>query len=148
MLQKHFPQVEKVTDARESILVTVTKRDVDGGRRKEPGSCALAKACVRDQHADGALINLSFSYIIRGKVATRYKTSNTVSREIVSFDRHRDFATGINYRLSKVAPGARIGYRSPKSAKRGPHLTTKVPPVAVHLPNHNTVRVRRVKKSA
>lgn len=144
-VQKLFPNVTKVVDAKTSILVSVTKRDVSGARRKDPGSCALAKACIRDQKADGALINLSYSYIIRGNVATRYKTSVTVGREITSFDRHSDFATGTNYRLSRVAKGSRLGSRSSRSGPHNPRAKRKAPPVAVHQPTHNTVRVRRLK---
>src|SRR5258707_9381550 len=93
-IKKHFPEVTKVIDARNSIAVHVKKQDVTKGRRNQPGSCALAQACVREFHADGALINIAYSYIITGKLATRYKTSVAVGREITSFDRHHDFAPG------------------------------------------------------
>lgn len=130
-IQKHFPKVTEVVDATESISVSVKEHDSKSGRRNQPASCALAKACIREEKADGALINIGFSYIIKGKTATRYKTSVGVGREITSFDRHQDFAAGTDYLLSKVPKSSILGRkRTPLSLKKGPHLTSK--------PNHNT----------
>jgi hypothetical protein len=39
----------------------------------------------------------------------RYKTSVAVGREITSFDRHHEFATGNDYLLSNVPPSSRLG---------------------------------------
>lgn len=139
-VRKYFPQVNKVVDATKSLLVTVKKQDTKSARRKDPKNCALAKACLRDKKVDGAIINIGFSYLIKGDIATRYKTSVGVGREITSFDRHADFASGINYRLSKVAPGCRLGRsRTLKSLKSGPRLTKKLGPI-VHT--HRTSRIR------
>jgi hypothetical protein len=142
-INKQFPHVTKVVDADESIHVSVQKRDSTKGNRSDPSSCALAKACLREEKADGALINLGFSYIIKGNVATRYKTSVAVGREITSFDRHQDFAPGNDYLLSRVPPSARLDrHRTPLSLKGGPH-TSK----STNRPSqlHRTVRVRQVR---
>lgn len=129
-------------DADESVLVTVTKHDNSSGRKKSPSSCALAKACVREMKVDGAIINLGFSYLIKGDTATRFKTSESVGREIVSFDRHQDFAAGKNYRLSKVGPSSRLDRpRTPLSLKSGPKLTKK----NNHPEIHRTENVRVAK---
>src|SRR6266550_1073246 len=109
VIKKTFPQVEKVIDATKSIKINVTSADSASGRKKDSANCALAKACVREKIADAAIIGIGFSYLIKGKIATRYKTSNSVSREITSFDRHQDFAEGNDYTLSKVGPSARLG---------------------------------------
>ena len=103
-VKKHFPQVTKVVDSKTSILVTVSKADTASGRKKDPEQCALAKACVRQKLADGAIIGLTRSYLIRGNVAIRFNNAQAISREITSFDRHHDFAAGQNYRLSKISP--------------------------------------------
>lgn len=137
-VKKYFPQVTKVIDSNKSVTVSVNKSDVKSGRRNEPGSCALAKACIREFHADGALINIGFSYVIRGKTAFRFKTSNTVAREIVSFDRHSDFATGKDYRLQKVSPSNRLGCHSGPSGPKKGHKTTQPKPIM-----HRTVRIRK-----
>lgn len=112
-VKKLFPQVKKVVDATKTIYVSVSKADSKLGRKKDFANCALAKACLRQRVAEGAIIGLSFSYLIKGNIATRYKTSQTVSREITSFDRHQDFAAGKNYCLSKVSKGSRLDAHIP-----------------------------------
>lgn len=138
-LQRHFPNVTKVVDAKDSIAVSVKKGDVAAGRRNQPGSCALAKACVREFKADGALINIGFSYIIKDDLAVRYKTSVAVGREITSFDRHHDFAEGADYLLSKVSPASRLGvHRSGPSGPKKGHQRSQPKPTV-----HRTVRIRK-----
>lgn len=137
LVQKHFPQVERVVDADEGVAITVTKRDCFNGKRKKPEGCALAKACVRELEADGAIINISYSYLIVGKVATRYQTSVSVAREIVSFDRHHEFEPG-KYLLSKVRPSARLGY-SRHSGPSGRGTPWKMPK-KIH--SHKTENIR------
>jgi hypothetical protein len=143
IVQRHFPNVEKIVDADDSIAVKVTKRDSDNGRKKDAGECALAKACVRELEADGAIINVSYSYVITGKKATRYSTSVAVAREITSFDRHQDFQPG-TYVLSKIKPSARLG--SDKGGG-GHHKKDRAPwkiPKRVHT--HHTENIRITEK--
>lgn len=139
-LRKMFPLLETVVDAKEGVTVAVTKADSRAGRKKDPQSCALAKACVRTKICDAAVIGIGNSYLIKGSVATRYKTSIAVAREVTSFDRHQDFAAGKDYLLSKISPGQRIGERR-KNRPRGPHKTTKYETATVHH-NHRTTRIR------
>lgn len=138
-MQRCFPNVTKVIDAKHSIAVSVNEQDVKAGRRNQPGSCALAKACVREFKADGALINIGYSYIIKGDTAVRFKTSTTVGREITSFDRHHDFATGTDYLLCKISKGNELGARPPRppGPKKG-HLRSQPKPTI-----HRTVRIRK-----
>src|SRR6266550_1113348 len=122
VLQKTFPQVKKVVDAKESIRINVTSRDSISARKKDPNGCALVHACVREKIADAAIIGIGFSYLIKGSKATRYRTSEGVGREITSFDRHQDFAEGKDYTLSKVGPSSRLGAHK---GDGGPHLEKK-----------------------
>lgn len=138
-LRKHFPGVKKVVDATESITVSVTKADSDTGRKKDPNNCALAKACVR-QGADGAVINIGYSYIIHGDTATRYKTSTTVGREITSFDRHQDFAEGKDHLLSKVSPAERLDKKRASGPRTNPERWHKA-----RIHHHKTARIRVAK---
>lgn len=142
MVKKQFPQVKRVIDAKEGIRVTVTKRDSSEGRKKSPEHCALAKACVRELKADGAIINVSKSYIIKGETAMRYTTSEGVAREITSFDRHQDFAPGDDYLLSPVAPSNRLGVKR-RVGRSGSH-TPKKQHLAIH--RHETTDIRMVKQ--
>lgn len=109
-LQRLWPEVDTVEDAQENVIISVLAED-QKATRSDPGDCALARACVREGIADVALIGKGISYLIKGNLATRYMTPETVAREIVSFDRHGDFAAGRDYHLGKVSPSARFGHR-------------------------------------
>lgn len=117
IVRKHFPQVERVKDATKPIRLTVTKRDSETASKKDPGDCALARACKRQLKADGVMINIATSYVIKGNTAIRYQTSNAVGREITSFDRGAGFEEGNNYTLSAVTPSQRLGKPSPKGGR-------------------------------
>ncbi len=133
-LRRHFPKVTEVVDATRGVKVVVKESDNVVGRKNQPTECAMAKAMKREFDADGIIIGLSTSYIIRGEKATRYETPETVSREITSFDRHQDFAPGV-YGLAPVSPSRRSGQPSGKSSGR------KTRPI-VHK---RTVRVRTLR---
>lgn len=107
-LHRHFPQVTEIVDATKAVRVTVGIEDNIKGKKNQPTECAMARAMRRDFNADGIIIGLSRSYIIKGKKAIRYQTTDTVAREIVSFDRHQDFAPG-TYALSPISPSTRHG---------------------------------------
>lgn len=139
-LRKMFPLLEEVVDATEGVTVSVNRADSSGGRKKDPKSCALARACVRSKICDAAVIGIGNSYLIKDNIATRYKTSIGVGREITSFDRHQDFATGKDYLLSKIAPAMRLGERR-KGRARGPHITNKTETAIVHR-SHRTSNIR------
>lgn len=144
-IRKHFPGVTKVVDAKESINVTVTKADVRAASRKDQTGCAMVKACLRRPGVDGAIIQISKSYIIKGDTAIRYTTSEAVAREITSFDRGASFEEGQNYKLSKISKASRLDYKNKPvydPAKRAPH-TTKAPKPTVH--NHRTENIRVTK---
>lgn len=130
-VRRYFPNVARVRDSKRSIVVRVKPEDAIKGKRKDPADCALAKACVRENIADAAIIGLAYSYLIRHNVATRYQTSQGVAREVVSFDRHQDFQPGTDYRLSAVSKFNRLGHK-PQGDKTGPHKTKKPGPIAVH----------------
>ena len=141
-IRKQFPQVERVRDSRRTIEVSVKPNDTTSGRKKDPASCALARACVRTHIADAAIIGIGFSWLIKGKAATRYKTSVAISREITSFDRHQDFAEGGHYKLSKVPPSNRLN--RPEPWRSGHHSKVKKGPAKQKV--HHTANIRAIKK--
>ena len=102
-----FPKVTSAVDADQSIDIKVSKKDCSEAKQLDPSECALARAARRDMQADGAIIGLSSSYIIRGTTAIRFATPERVQREIVSFDRHHDFAPG-DYFLTPKSPSSRM----------------------------------------
>ena len=137
IVRKYFPRVKDVGDANVGMTVAVSAKDGKYSVPGDPSKCALARACRRTRTVDGAIIGLTYSYIIHGTKATRFKTSEGVSREIVSFDRHSDFAAG-SYRLSPVSESNRLGVNRGKSTHPQNGGTRKRPMI------HRTVRVRGI----
>ena len=133
-----FPQVKKVVHARQPVLVDVRQQDCDEGKKLQTSECALAKATKRQFKADGVAIRLSDSFIIKGNTAIRFKTPETVKREIVSFDRHKDFAPG-SYRLSATPPDWDKPGKRHSEGSGGDKDTRRK-----HKHFHHTVRVRTV----
>ena len=113
-VKRLFPEVTVAFDADEAVEVKVEKRDSKEGVKKDPGNCAMARAIKREYNADGAIIGLSTSYIIRKNKKTgitsaiRFATPESVAREITSFDRHQDFEPG-EYILTTKPPTLRFG---------------------------------------
>jgi hypothetical protein len=116
-VQKYFPGVTKVQDAKESIGVTVTMADNRSAKVKNHQACAMAVACKRGQHADGVIVSLNRAYIIKGNVATRYALPESAAREVVSFDREAGFAPG-EYTMVPTSPSRRLGSISGGSGQK------------------------------
>jgi hypothetical protein len=121
IVRKHFPQVEIVIDGTRPVTIKVNGRDTTSKAIKNPLICAFALSCQRAFRADGVIIGLTSSYIIKGRHALRYKNPESVSREIVSFDRNAGFEEGV-YQLSTVEPSRRFGV----AVHRGGNLTGKM----------------------
>ena len=136
-LKRQFPKLKKVFDAKRPVHVTVSDKDAKNGKQGDAQNCAMARAMCREFKADVAIIGMSYSYVINGDTAVRYKTPNTVSREITSFDRNHDFRPG-DYRLSPIAPSQRLG----KGGGQGPHKPTHDHKAKRHIAK--TVGVRQM----
>ena len=108
LIQRAYPNVKKIQDAKGSIKIHVMEKDCKKGEGLNPNECALAQAVKRQFKADAAIIGLSTSYIIKGGKATRFTTPVRIGREIVSFDRNKDFAEG-TYTLIPKAKSQRLG---------------------------------------
>jgi arginase family enzyme len=132
-IRKLFPQVQSVVDSDVTIEVSVNRKDCKDATKMNPSNCALARATKRELHADGVIIGLSSSYVIKGDVAVRFATPESVQREIISFDRHQDFATG-EYTLRPKSPTNRLNSGNYK------HKTGKNKKVTRRL--HTSARVR------
>lgn len=113
VVKKFFPRVVAVVDANKCIQIEVTEADDKKATRKDHNTCAMAVACKRKFDCDGVIISMKTAYLIDGDVATRYTLPESVSREVVSFDRKGGFAPG-RYQLSKVPPSLRLGQKEKK----------------------------------
>lgn len=117
IVRKYHPDVTTVVDAKKRIDIEVTATDARHAQKKSPSTCALAKAFCRT--FDGAVISVTRVYLIDGEVATRYLVPPSVSRELVSFDRHNDFAPG-HYSLSPPGKFEQLGSRRYNQPARRP----------------------------
>jgi hypothetical protein len=115
IVQKYHPHVMSVVDGKAPIKIKVTEQDCRNGKVKGPSSCAMARAFERTY--DGAIISLSTAYLIKGDKAFRYLVPDSVSREIVSFDRNKNFAPG-TYHLAKIEPARALGVKRTKPINR------------------------------
>lgn len=141
-IRKLFPLVNRVVDSNVDLYVSVTEDDSSTSKKKDPANCAFANACARCCNADGAIINIGTAYVIKGNVATRFRTTEGVAREIVSFDRHQDFAPGHNYRLGKITKARAMGARRGGYERTGNRPNTRKPGI-LHRPSpHRTSGIR------
>jgi|SRR4030095_4508853 len=139
-LRKLFPNVKYAIDATSPIEVSVDAKDCDGAKKLDPTNCALARAARREYKADGVIIGISSSYIIKGDKATRFATPERVQREIVSFDRHHDFAPG-EYTLVPKAPTAKFGSHPRPNREGGANKKAR------HI-RHTSARIRVLPKGS
>ncbi len=87
IVQKFFPKVERVVDAHRNAAIEVTAKDSSSKAVRDHNACAMAVACKRKFHLDGVIISRSVAYLIKGTQARRFMLPDSVSREVVSFDR-------------------------------------------------------------
>lgn len=137
LILKNWPNVKTVSDARQPVRIDVTDADRAKAKPQEMIECAFALAACRTLKADGACIGIKTSYLVFGAKAIRFSTPVSVAREVVTFDRHQDFATGV-YRLSAVPPSQRLGVAN--SRKNGPRKKKRQQ--KARLIRHMTARVR------
>lgn len=131
-----------VLDAKKSIVLKITPKDVTLGNTKDPGSCAAARCLLRQPDVEAARVHIARTYVkIAGKWM-RYKTTAPLRQEIVTFDRGGVFEPG-TYMLKplsewEAASGRRQGSnkagardrgskdRTPKKPRRKYHAVTGV----------------------
>lgn len=135
-VKKLFPKVERAFDSVEEVHIAVNAKDCKSAKKLNPAECALARAAKREFQADGVIVGISTSYIIKGKEAMRFSTPVSVGRELVSFDRHHDFAPG-EYYLRPKSPSQRFGEHRAKPSGKNKAATRKI---------HHSARVRVLEK--
>ncbi|HEX8838450.1 MAG TPA: hypothetical protein VF748_16020 [Candidatus Acidoferrum sp.] len=121
-VQRFFPHVRKVEDAKENLAIEVSEVDVNSAEVKQHHACAMAVACKRKTHADGVIVSVGTAFLIKGNIAYRYRVPESVAREVVSFDRNAGFAPG-EYQLKRPLPCQRLGARKNQArvGKGHPH---------------------------
>lgn len=134
VVRMFFPKVTRVVDATRNATIDVTSTDANSKAVKNHAACAMAVACKRKFQLDGVIISRTTAYLIKGTRARRFRLPESVSREVISFDRGAGFAAG-KYALAKIPPGGRLGARPARGKdnakrdgkpKRERHFTTNV----------------------
>lgn len=120
IVQKYHPKVKRVVDAKKPIVITVTPEDGTTDGVRDHTKCAFAQACERQEHADAAIVSVRSAYVVKGDKAVRYRVPETVSREVVAFDRSNGdgFAPG-KYQLKVYSKRDRIGNYRPSGKHNG-----------------------------
>lgn len=110
----------KVVDAKSSVTIMVTEEDINGATTKAPDSCAMARACNRALGKE-ARIHISRVYISEnGGTWLRYRVSNDLRSEIISFDRGGAFLPGV-YTLWAIDTLKNTGIRGPRKTPKEKH---------------------------
>lgn len=124
-----------------AITFTVNKADVRGSKSMDPRSCAAALAISREYKTQ-AIVHISRTYVKSedGKAWIRYKTPESISREITSFDRGHSFEPG-EYYVTPLPASERLGAYTHKSGQRNGAGNQK------RMPQHKTVMVREEAKN-
>jgi len=120
---------KRVVDATVPLPVHVTMADVRKGNTKDPGGCAAAQALMRECGFSQARVHLGRVYVEKPDRWVRFMTPESLSREIVAYDRKgKAFEPG-EYRLRPPPPTAKLGarYRAPgthgkRTGKRRVHI--------------------------
>ena len=108
IVQKFFPEVDSVEDGKSDLEIEVTKRITQSAAVKNHKKCAMAVACEKQFDMDGAVVSVNIAYLVKGTKAFRYLVPESVSREVISFDRNGGFAPG-SYTLQKPNSAHRLG---------------------------------------
>ena len=117
----------KVVDATKDLVLIVMQRDVDFANKKKNHSCAVAKACARQEKME-ALIHLTRVYLRNGKDHwTRYILPPSLRGELIAFDRGGTFIPD-TYVLLAPTKTTKLGSHSiSKRGKDNPNSLRKKP---------------------
>ena len=106
-----------VVDATRGLALHVTSVDIKGASKKNPAMCAAARAGQRELKTD-VRVFISRTYVKKADHWVRYKTPESASREIVSFDRGSSFEPG-EYIIRPLPESERLGQYKGKSTQTG-----------------------------
>lgn len=120
----------KVVDAKRKLKLEISNDDVKQGKTKEPGTCAAAKACLRQvKDIKAVRVHLSRVYMKiedkQGEKWVRYLTPDPLRNEIIAFDRGGTFEPG-QYTLNWVQPSTQFGVKKKRyDTSKGPRHGVK-----------------------
>lgn len=137
-----------VWDATRGMPLKITAIDCEKGGVKDPGSCAAAQALLRIPGVERVRVQVSRTYVQRNGSWKRYMTPESLSREIIAFDRggRKSFEPG-EYYLRAPSPEEKL------SAHRRRHRNDKrknkpTGTREVHIHHTSNIRTRSEMRKA
>jgi len=128
-----------VKDATKNLEIEIEKVDAVGSRKKDPHNCAAARAIKREYKCKDVAVFSSKTYVLENDHYVRYITPESITREIVAFDRGSEFEPG-SYKLRKPGPTEKLGSpRTPSNKKKGSGVRNRI---------HVTANIRNWKVSS
>lgn len=137
-----------VRDATRGLPLKITPVDCERGGVKDPGSCAAAQALLRIPGVQAARVQVSRTYVQRNGEWKRYMTPESLSREIIAFDRggRKSFEPG-EYYLRAPSPEEKLSAHR----KRHQNDKRKNKPTGtreVHIHHTSNIRTRSEMRKA
>ena len=114
----HYMDGLPVKDANHPLVLNIKTCDIQGSKKADASNCAAARALKRELGSQ-AKVYLTRTYVKVGKVWARFITPQSISREIVAFDRGAQFEPG-EYVLNPPSKKQRLGIKR-KSGASGKH---------------------------
>lgn len=122
-----------IINAKKGITLHVKPCDIKKARKKSPGHCAVALACMREKRAKEVRVHLSRVYLRMNESNwVRYEVPVSMREEIIAFDRGGEFAPSLFYIKPGKPSAQRPGQQgSDKTGKRLPPKKRRRKPVMV-----------------
>lgn len=125
-----------IINATRKVKVHIEPKDIKGGKNKDPGACAAARALLREiPNCVAARVHLGRTYLLNNKGNwLRYKTPEALRGEIIAFDRGGSFQPG-EYELRPVAPSEMSPKKKtpPSPGRDGPGNDPNKSPRKLHV---------------
>lgn len=137
LLNRKTRQLEgmKIVDGTHPIKLRIKACDITGSKKADAENCAAARALKREFGSE-VRVYLTRTYVKAGKVWQRFITPQSISREIVAFDRGARFEPG-EYLLNAPSKTQRLGMSRASGPMKKKGTSTR--------PRHFTASVRQMK---
>jgi hypothetical protein len=116
MSKKRMYKGLPLVDAAEDLQIEIKKGDINTARQKDPANCAAANAAKRVLHTE-VEVHVSRIYVKDKNRWVRFITPESISREIISFDRGAIFEPG-EYTFKAPTKGNRLGHYKHEGGER------------------------------
>jgi hypothetical protein len=79
-------------------MLSIDDADIAGSKRKGPGSCAAARAILRENaEVKGVRVHIGRVFLEYDKFWERYQTPSSLRTEVIAFDRGGTFSPGVHH---------------------------------------------------